>query len=769
MKQLLSFLIALMSLYAHCLYAQEVLKVTHPNGGEILVAGADTTIRWEGVSPQDTVDLHYSTDGNNWTLITREATGLACKWRVPVMQGDTFLLRAQLLKERQRRKNLEWYQLMKDTSSLYGSYPAMAFDSTGNIYVVGGFKNFIDFGNGIKIESSEEYDGFLAKFDSAGKPLWAKAIGGKRKPDNQLILEFATAVAIDRGGNILLAGRFQDSISFGSGINLNGAEFNLYLAKFDPEGNIKWATNVCDHPTWGFKKEYLAVTSGGDVILAGGFFGQSGPQNRKIAFGNGDTLLESGGNSDIYLAKFKSEGGELEWIRQASGGLSDDQVSAIELDGDDNIYASGNFQDSINLNGGIELKGDWYSGFVAKFSSEGNTQWAHAIYSGVWTHGLALAESGNIYVCGESGSKVNFGDVIKDSSYSWSGFIAKYNNNGKIQWARMLPGDSGDGVEDIAVDSDENVFVTGRYDWWGGFGGGITLPDNNPNLYTAKYNSSGQILWARPYGGAQQLICRPADGAGTNVYAVGMYGDWLPLSETVTLHPDSIGGIFLAKYFYNDTPDAEDISDEIWSADKPELTVQDIDFGRVRVRTGRDTTLTAAIRNTGKYPMRVDYISLRGRHYEEFNILSSLEPFVLLPGGEKRVRVWFVPQGTGLRTATLDLSTQIGSIRLRLRGEGWDTVTNVNEYPDLKDSESIRPVYLATGNISSIVFKTNVAAQVQITLTNIDGRQNELFSGYCHGGSHSISFASEHLPSGFYILSMNSNGKSVAVPCMISK
>ncbi|MDT3739666.1 MAG: choice-of-anchor D domain-containing protein [Candidatus Kapabacteria bacterium] len=58
------------------------IKLIHPNGGEIFVAGSDTIITWEGIPPDELVKLEYSTNnGINWTTIADYVSGLQYIWK----------------------------------------------------------------------------------------------------------------------------------------------------------------------------------------------------------------------------------------------------------------------------------------------------------------------------------------------------------------------------------------------------------------------------------------------------------------------------------------------------------------------------------------------------------------------------------------------------------------------------------------------------------------------------------------------------------------
>ncbi len=70
------------------------IKLLHPNGGEVFVAGSDTVITWEGVLPEEPVKLEYRTDDDRpWVTIADSATGLIWPFRVPKVASKKYLAR----------------------------------------------------------------------------------------------------------------------------------------------------------------------------------------------------------------------------------------------------------------------------------------------------------------------------------------------------------------------------------------------------------------------------------------------------------------------------------------------------------------------------------------------------------------------------------------------------------------------------------------------------------------------------------------------------
>jgi hypothetical protein len=88
-------------------------------------------------------------------------------------------------------------------------------------------------------------------------------------------------------------------------------------------------------------------------------------------------------------------------------------------------------------------------------------------------------------------------------SPDWSGFLVKYTEQNGFLWAKSLGG----AINGVAVDYQNNIFVTGSFAGVVDFGG-LTLssaldPSGRPgaDIFVAKYSASGGLLWAKKFGG----------------------------------------------------------------------------------------------------------------------------------------------------------------------------------------------------------------------------------------------------------------------------
>jgi len=74
--------------------SKKTIKLIHPNGGEVFLAGNDTVITWEGVLPDEPVQIEYSTDeGTSWITIVGSVQGLSYKWHIPNTPSNQCLAR----------------------------------------------------------------------------------------------------------------------------------------------------------------------------------------------------------------------------------------------------------------------------------------------------------------------------------------------------------------------------------------------------------------------------------------------------------------------------------------------------------------------------------------------------------------------------------------------------------------------------------------------------------------------------------------------------
>lgn len=76
------------------------------------------------------------------------------------------------------------------------------------------------------------------------------------------------------------------------------------------------------------------------------------------------------------------------------------------------------------------------------------------------------------------------------------GFIAKLNDDGQVIWGQILRSNRFGSIEELVLDADGNMYVTGRFHGVMQFGDQTYTKDSyTPQHFIAKYDASGKPLW----------------------------------------------------------------------------------------------------------------------------------------------------------------------------------------------------------------------------------------------------------------------------------
>jgi hypothetical protein len=441
---------------------------------------------------------------------------------------------------------------------------SIAVDSSGNIYSTGVFTGTADFdpSDGVSnLTSAGENDIFISKLDPSGNLLWAKRFGDTTGDTGK-------SIAIDSSGNVLVTGDFTGTIDFDPGTGVanrtsNGG-YDFFVLKLDPSGNFLWAKNVGGEGAE--SGIFIAVDRDGNACVTGIF-------SRVVDFdpGTGVLNLTSSGGLDIFVTKFDSAGNHL-WSN-GRGGSTNDIGDGIGVDSSGNVYSSGVFSGTVDLDPSEGVFNVTSSGandmFISKFGPSGNFLWAKK-FGGVFGDGPApifVDSSGNIYISGDFFQTVDFypgeGVFNLTAAGAKDNFISKLDSSGNHIWTKRI-GSAGAiafGAR-TSVDNIGNIYYTGTFAGTVDFdpGDGITnlsssrfslSGGSDDDIFISKLDSSGNFLWAKRIGSTGedrgQAIAVDING---NVYSTGYFNGNVDFDPGVgTANLLSAGGkdIFVSK------------------------------------------------------------------------------------------------------------------------------------------------------------------------------------------------------------------------------
>ncbi len=322
----------------------------------------------------------------------------------------------------------------------------------------------------------------------AGGVLWSRRFGGSSK-------DVGESVAVDEGGNIVIAGTFEGSVDFGTGTLTSIGGLDIFLLKLNAQGETVWSKSF-----GGTKDEdvaSVAIDQQGNIALAGDF-------RQSIDFGGG--ALQGELLSTTFAAIFSPTG-----AHQYSAAFGNkaffDLTTARDIDvAADHFVMAGGFGGSVDFGGG-KIYASQIDLFVAKLSASGSHQWSDD-YGGENTQiaeAVALDSAANVLLTGQYRNSMKFDDDKLNSQGDYDIFVAKLDPAGQPSWALSFGDKERQQGLAIAVDAADNVIVGGNLQGSVDFGGGpLVTSDENEGLiddvFVLKLDSSGKHVFSARYG-----------------------------------------------------------------------------------------------------------------------------------------------------------------------------------------------------------------------------------------------------------------------------
>lgn len=276
----------------------------------------------------------------------------------------------------------------------YDYNEAMALDNSNNIYLASSFSGTIDFDPGSAIVNKTAIgagDIYLLKLDSNGVFQWVQCMAGKGQ-------EVAKALDVDAKGAAYIGGVFIDTVDFDPGpaaFQLSSPKLSGFIVKINADASFSWAKKI------GFETLEVIKGQNNNVYFMGRYF-----DSADLNTGIGVQMYYSKGNSDLFFVNLDTSGNFI-WAKSI-GDAGEDHLYCAEIHGNDDIYITGVYFDSTDLD-------------------------PSAAKSMLYSKG-----SGDFYV-------------------------AQYDSSGTLKWANNYRGASYDQAEDLCLDKDGNVYVTGHF------------------------------------------------------------------------------------------------------------------------------------------------------------------------------------------------------------------------------------------------------------------------------------------------------------------
>ena len=214
-------------------------------------------------------------------------------------------------------------------------------------------------------------------------------------------------------------------------------------------------------------------------------------------------LLLFGGS--IFLVKL-DRSGNVVWARRDGGTNSQGYAIARSPDGHIYVFARVGVTPATIAGQTITSSIPGHA-VLAKYTAEGEGVWARRVVSGSGTvepSGMVADRSGAIYWTARiSQSPITIG-ATNITHTGWSSpVIVKCDDEGAVTWVKAIRGGATDGVTigEPGIDKNTNVYVCGNFTGSADFGSTNLATPADAQIYVAKYNADGDVLWVRQAGG----------------------------------------------------------------------------------------------------------------------------------------------------------------------------------------------------------------------------------------------------------------------------
>lgn len=269
----------------------------------------------------------------------------------------------------------------------------------------------------------------------------------------------------------------------------NQGQRDVYLARYSPEGVLRWARQTGgpqnDSPLG------VSVAPDGSIYVGG--------------FTEGDYASPNQGSADVWLARYNGNGEEL-WRRQFGGPAWDRGFDVTAFDGGAYItgYTASMLDPESDLGG--------FDGFAAKYDADGNQQWLRHFGTDAtdWGQGSALAPDGGLYVTGYTEGDfggANAGD--KDM------FAALLSADGSLVWVTQ--------IGTAALDWTQGVGV--------GPGGGVLLAGSTEGAFAADHaGERDMVVVSLDADGVERWRWQAGTPGADSAFEVRYGGDFIVVS-----------------------------------------------------------------------------------------------------------------------------------------------------------------------------------------------------------------------------------------------
>ena len=337
-------------------------------------------------------------------------------------------------------KNYQWIINVGSTDD--DAYPQIRVDNNDDVYISGSFNGSITVGG--TTLTSTNYDGFLAKYNSAGVFQWVVQTGFTDAA-------YITSLVIDANNDLYLSGYFKGSATFGTSNLSSLSDYGACLIKYSNNGTSLWGIQATS--TSGCYAYDVAVKES-KVFIVGNFYG--------LATIGTDNY--SSNSYDAFIAQYDTSGNYL-WSNTVVSSNNSVYAYAVTIDDNGDFYFGGSLQGNITVGDSSFTVSNFHNMFIAKYDATNTFQWvSYQEQDENYLYDLYIDTNNDVIATGQHEGSLDFGNLsITPVNNSFNAFVFKLDSDGNCQWIETGDCTGSAAGNAIGINSENIIYITGYY------------------------------------------------------------------------------------------------------------------------------------------------------------------------------------------------------------------------------------------------------------------------------------------------------------------
>ena len=343
-------------------------------------------------------------------------------------------------------------------------------------------------------------------------------------------------IVVSNSGEVIIVGGFSGTVDFGTGPLTSSGKIDGFVAKFDKEFNLTWIKTI-NESGYGLS-EYTFVNG---VAILNTEYGET-----IVVAGSVDSPGETFNTRAQFVYQYSLDG-EL-----SSYTIVDSSIDHIdrEYPADYSYYFKNDLSAITTYDGKYYVSGkqmgcaNWAPDQVCNISTSTDILIAGGLFgqdplhkvfgspsSNTFADDIAVDSDGNLLLTGRVRDAVQFDSKSVESSDSSDAFVLKLDTNGNVIWVKSFLSPGSDVGYNINVDSNNNIYINSSFTNTVDYGGGLVGEDKARGYSLVKLDKSGNYLWEKSY-----------------FYTDGDTVDYSKQIRIIDMHVDSYGNIYVSMY-----------------------------------------------------------------------------------------------------------------------------------------------------------------------------------------------------------------------------